>query len=292
MRGCRLTRHGRSTVTEEQPGQSGLPSPALFWPGPPPCSSRSIIRATTIQQPETIMAGTNRMSAGSRVDWTITQRGMTTPARGRRERRRGRPARADAPTGLPRSTPLPCRSHDVRRLSRHPQAARRRWSPGLSSTQSLRPADVDEGPGGGDRVRRVDRRGLGRARAADPLAGFDDDRKASARPMQASHCGPVSGWVSRLRCRKPISVAGTRSATGTTAMATALRIGGVSPLAGSRRLVSALNTVPRPITTNVMVIDALGRSGLGSSGPATSGSPRRGRARRRRAARTGPPCGW
>jgi len=82
---------------------------------------------------------------------------------------------------------------------------------------------------------------------------------------------PVSSLVSRLRCRKPISVANTRSTTGTTEMATACRIGGVSPLAGSRRLVSALKTVPRPITTNAMVIDALGRSGLGWSGPTTSG---------------------
>ena len=44
--------------------------------------------------------------------------------------------------------------------------------------------------------------------------------------------------------------------------ASALRIGGVRPLAGSRRLASALKTVPRPITTNVMVSDALGSSTL------------------------------
>ena len=45
----------------------------------------------------------------------------------------------------------------------------------------------------------------------------------------------------------------------------------MSPLVGSRRLVSALKTVPRPITTNVIVIDALAVSTLGASGPATSG---------------------
>jgi hypothetical protein len=103
---CRLTRHGRSTVTEEQPGPVRAPVAPLFWPGPAPCSSRPIIRTTTIQQPETITAGTNQMSAGSCVDWAITPARATTPARGRPERRRGRPARADAPTGLPRSTPL------------------------------------------------------------------------------------------------------------------------------------------------------------------------------------------
>ena len=44
------------------------------------------------------------------------------------------------------------------------------------------------------------------------------------------------------------------------------------PAAGSRRFVSALKTVPKPITTNVMVSEALGASVLGSSGPATSGT--------------------
>ena len=51
----------------------------------------------------------------------------------------------------------------------------------------------------------------------------------------------------------------------------AFRMGEEKPLAGSRRLVSALKTVPRPITTNVIVIAALACSVLGSSGPATSG---------------------
>ena len=46
----------------------------------------------------------------------------------------------------------------------------------------------------------------------------------------------------------------------------------MSPLAGSRRLVIALNTVPRPSTTKVIVNDALGWLVLGSSGPATSGT--------------------
>ena len=55
-------------------------------------------------------------------------------------------------------------------------------------------------------------------------------------------------------------------------MASALRIGGASPLPGSRRLVSALKTVPRPMTTKVIVIETLGASTFGSSGPMTSGS--------------------
>ena len=41
----------------------------------------------------------------------------------------------------------------------------------------------------------------------------------------------------------------------------------MSPLVGSRRLVSALKTVPRPITTKVIVSEALAWSVLGSSGP-------------------------
>ena len=62
------------------------------------------------------------------------------------------------------------------------------------------------------------------------------------------------------------------SATGTSDTASAVRIGGVSPLAGSRRFVNALKTVPSPITTNVIVSDALAWLVLGSSGPATSGT--------------------
>ena len=54
-------------------------------------------------------------------------------------------------------------------------------------------------------------------------------------------------------------------------MPSALSSGDESPLAGSRRLVSALKTVPRPMTTKVIVSDAVGTSVLGSSGPATSG---------------------
>ena len=50
-----------------------------------------------------------------------------------------------------------------------------------------------------------------------------------------------------------------------------LRIGGASPVVGSRRFTRALKTVPRPITTKVIVIETLGWSMLGSSGPATSG---------------------
>ena len=61
-------------------------------------------------------------------------------------------------------------------------------------------------------------------------------------------------------------------ATGTIEIASACRIGAVSPLVGSRRLVNALNTVPRPITTKVIVMDAVARSTLGASGPATSGT--------------------
>ena len=116
---------------------------------------------------------------------------------------------------------------------------------------------------------------------------------AKARPIQASHCMPVSSWVSRPRCRKPISVANTRSTTGTTEMAAACRIGGVSPLAGSRRLVSALKTVPRPITTNVIVIEALGRSGLGLVGPDDERC-QRGEEEHHgvQQPRTGSPCGW
>ena len=55
-------------------------------------------------------------------------------------------------------------------------------------------------------------------------------------------------------------------------MPSAFRIGSPSPLAGSRRLTSALKTVPKPITANAIVIEALGASGLSSSGPATSGT--------------------
>ena len=55
-------------------------------------------------------------------------------------------------------------------------------------------------------------------------------------------------------------------------MASALRIGAVRPLVGSRRLTSALKTVPSPMTTKVIVIDTLACSMLGSSGPATSGT--------------------
>ena len=66
-------------------------------------------------------------------------------------------------------------------------------------------------------------------------------------------------------------------AIGTSATPTAVRIGGVSPLAGSRRLVSALNTVPRPITTNVIVSDAVGVTGAGLVG---AGDERHERGRR------------
>ena len=59
--------------------------------------------------------------------------------------------------------------------------------------------------------------------------------------------------------------------TGTSEIASALRIGGASPLAGSRRLVSALSTVPSPMTAKVIVIETLGASTFGSSGPMTSG---------------------
>ena len=51
-------------------------------------------------------------------------------------------------------------------------------------------------------------------------------------------------------------------------MASALRMGGVSPLVGSRRLTSALKTVPSPMTAKVIVIDDAGvvRAGFIRSG--------------------------
>ena len=66
-------------------------------------------------------------------------------------------------------------------------------------------------------------------------------------------------------------MASTIKNTGTSEIASALRIGGASPLAGSRRLASALNTVPSPMTAKVIVIATLGASTCGSSGPMTSG---------------------
>jgi hypothetical protein len=46
---------------------------------------------------------------------------------------------------------------------------------------------------------------------------------------------------------------------------------GNEPLVGSPRFVNALKTVLSPITTNVIVMEALALSVLGSSGPATRG---------------------
>src|SRR5262249_37846040 len=92
----------------------------------------------------------------------------------------------------------------------------------------------------------------------------------SASPIAISHCGPVSGWVSMPDWRLGSCGARKIIVIGTSDTPSAFSSGGASPLAGSRRLVIALPTVPRPITTNVMVSDALGCVVLGSSGPATS----------------------
>ena len=82
----------------------------------------------------------------------------------------------------------------------------------------------------------------------------------------------MSDTVCRPFWRPGSSVASAIIAIGKSEIASALSSGGASPLAGSRRLVSALKTVPRPITTNVIVIDVEGSAGLGSSGPATKGT--------------------
>ena len=95
--------------------------------------------------------------------------------------------------------------------------------------------------------------------------------RSAASPRQASHWVPLSETVCRPFWRPGSSVASAIIAIGKSEIASAFSSGGASPLAGSRRLASALNTVPRPITTNVIVSDVEGLSGLGSSGPATSG---------------------
>ena len=86
--------------------------------------------------------------------------------------------------------------------------------------------------------------------------------------MQASHSCPVSEVVSRPFWRPGSSVARTIMRDRDERDAERLEQRRARPLAGSRRLVSALKTVPRPITTNVIVSDAVGTSVLGSSGPA------------------------
>ena len=130
---------------------------------------------------------------------------------------------------------------------------------------------LGEGAVRGERALRVDRDRLRGTAAAEPLARLDDHRQQAARPKQASHSLPVSEVVSRPLWRPGSSVASTIIATGNSEMPSALSSGDESPLAGSRRLVSALKTVPRPMTTNVIVSDAVGTSVFGSSGPATSG---------------------
>jgi hypothetical protein len=68
------------------------------------------------------------------------------------------------------------------------------------------------------------------------------------------------------------SVDSTTSAAGMTRILSAPSTGGVRPLDGSRRITSPLNTVPRPITTKHIVMDALGWSMYRVSGPHASGT--------------------
>ena len=70
--------------------------------------------------------------------------------------------------------------------------------------------------------------------------------RSAASARQASHCPPLSDAVCRPFWRPGSSVASAITATGTSEIASAFRSGGASPPAGSRRLVSALKTVPRP----------------------------------------------
>ena len=94
---------------------------------------------------------------------------------------------------------------------------------------------------------------------------------SSARPRQASHCGPDSDCVVSHPCRKSSSVASTTRITGTESTLTAVSSGAARPDSGSRRRTSPDRTEPRPMTTNAIVIDAVGRSAAGVSGPSTSG---------------------
>ncbi len=95
---------------------------------------------------------------------------------------------------------------------------------------------------------------------------------SNAKPMLASHCMPVSDVVSSAAWSRGNSVPNTISPIGTRAISAGLTIGSASPLVRSRRLVRALKTVPSPITTNVIVTDAVARVVLGVSGPDASGT--------------------
>ena len=67
--------------------------------------------------------------------------------------------------------------------------------------------------------------------------------------MQASHCRPVSDWVSSPFCRNSSSVERISSPAGMADHLTAVSIGGISPDVGSRRITTPLKIVPRPMTT-------------------------------------------
>jgi hypothetical protein len=114
--------------------------------------------------------------------------------------------------------------------------------------------------------------GLGRAPSSDPLAALDDEGEHQRETDigQPLNAGELLGEQAALQeadlggehdegDRDEGDGQGLQDRRG-------------EPAAGSRRLASALKTVPRPITTNVMVMEALARSGLGSSGPTTSGA--------------------
>src|SRR5262249_41396440 len=72
--------------------------------------------------------------------------------------------------------------------------------------------------------------GAGLAGRRSALSSSTTTGVTRARPTHASHCGPVSGWVSRPFCSPSIWVASTVSATGTDRIAIALSTGGSRPL--------------------------------------------------------------
>jgi hypothetical protein len=96
--------------------------------------------------------------------------------------------------------------------------------------------------------------------AAQPLAGLDDKWEERCEPDARQPL--LAGERRREQTSLTAGQLGREviSSTGKSEIARAFGMGGESPLAGSRRIVNALTTVPRPITMNASAkrVDDLG----------------------------------
>ena len=176
----------------------------------------------------------------------------TTPgSRASRSRRRAPPMpRACWPSSSCSSPWLPLSPLRLVRLDRHE----------FASVTARARAD---GPLGVD-----DHRRRGALSAADPLARLDDDREEQGEADAGDPLLPRERGGQQTRAAGRAARSRARSGTtGTSADRKRLEQRCGEPAVGSRRFVSALKTVPSPITTKVIVSEALGWSVLGLVGP-------------------------